>query len=68
MSRQIGIVLGVSGLVAVLGVPHGFAGVHAAFRDSWWVIAAVSLAAVWIARARPHVLALAATRPAAPAR
>ncbi|HMC70591.1 MAG TPA: MFS transporter, partial [Mycobacteriales bacterium] len=47
MSRQIGIVLGVSGLVAVLGVPHGFAGVHESFRHAWWAIVGVSaLAAV----------------------
>jgi EmrB/QacA subfamily drug resistance transporter len=45
MSRQIGIVLGVSGLVAVLGAPHGYAAVHAAFRHSWWVASAVSAAA-----------------------
>jgi hypothetical protein len=45
MSRQIGIVLGVSGLVAVLGVPHGYAAVHDAFRHAWWAIAAVSAAA-----------------------
>ena len=43
MSRQIGLVLGVSGFVAVLGVPHGFAAVHDAFRHAWWAIAAGSL-------------------------
>ena len=41
MSRQIGLVLGVSVFVAVLGVPHGYAAAHAAFRNAWWVVAAV---------------------------
>ena len=45
MSRQIGIVLGVSAFVAIVGVPHGFAAVHAGFRHAWWAIAAVSAVA-----------------------
>ena len=45
MARQVGLVLGVSALVAVIGSPHGFPAVHAAFRDAWWVLTAVALAA-----------------------
>jgi MFS family permease len=44
MARQIGLTLGVSVLIAVLGTPAGFGQLHAAFRDAWWVIAAVALA------------------------
>jgi EmrB/QacA subfamily drug resistance transporter len=47
MSRQIGLVIGVSGFVAIVGAPHGFAAVHDAFRHAWWAIVAVAtLAAV----------------------
>src|SRR3954452_19025445 len=45
MARQIGLVIGVSGFVALLGTPHGFAAVHAAYRTAWLVLAAVSLSA-----------------------
>jgi EmrB/QacA subfamily drug resistance transporter len=38
MARQVGLVLGVSAFVAVLGAPHGYDAVHAAFRQAWWVI------------------------------
>ena len=54
MSRQIGIVLGVSGFVAVLGVPHGFDAVYDGFRHAWWAIVSVSaLAAVSAVRMTP---------------
>jgi len=54
MARQIGFVLGVSVLVAVLGEPLGAARVLAAFQDAWWVIAAVSgVAAVTALRLTP---------------
>ncbi|SOD70860.1 EmrB/QacA subfamily drug resistance transporter [Jatrophihabitans sp. GAS493] len=39
MSRQVGTVLGVSILVALLGVPHGYLEAHTAFQRVWWAIA-----------------------------
>jgi EmrB/QacA subfamily drug resistance transporter len=45
MGRQVGSVLGVSLLVALLGRPEGYATLHAAFQRSWWAVAATSLAA-----------------------
>ncbi len=47
MTRQIGFVLGVSVLVALLGTPTSYAGAHRAFTHGWWAIAALeTLAAV----------------------
>lgn len=42
MSRQIGIVLGVAILVALIGSPHGYSAVHSAFQHAWWVVVAAS--------------------------
>ncbi|MHA3701514.1 MFS transporter [Jatrophihabitans sp. YIM 134969] len=42
MNRQIGTALGVSLVVAVLGVPVGYAAAHAAFQHTWWAFAAVA--------------------------
>lgn len=38
MSRQIGTVLGVSVLVAVLGTPVGYPAAQAAFRHAYWIL------------------------------
>jgi MFS family permease len=43
MSRQIGAVLGISVLVAVLGSPHGYPATHTAFVHAWLVIGGVGL-------------------------
>lgn len=44
MSRQIGMALGVSLLVAILGTPIGYAAAHNAFQEAWWVLAVVAVA------------------------
>jgi MFS family permease len=45
MARQLGFVLGVSVLIALLGAPADYRSAHAAFVHGWWTIAAVELAA-----------------------
>jgi hypothetical protein len=50
MTRQIGYVLGVSVIVAILGTPTSYAAAHTAFVHGWWAVAAVSLLAVLSAR------------------
>ncbi|MGN6161250.1 MAG: MFS transporter, partial [Marmoricola sp.] len=43
MSRQIGTVLGVSLVVAVLGTPVSYAAAHTVFVRAWWLLAAVAV-------------------------
>jgi EmrB/QacA subfamily drug resistance transporter len=55
MARQIGLVLGVSLLVALVGTPSGPDAVLTSFRSAWWVIAAVAaVAALTAARMTPR--------------
>lgn len=46
MGRQVGSVLGVSLLVALIGKPVGHLAVHDAFQRAWWAVVATSLLAV----------------------
>jgi EmrB/QacA subfamily drug resistance transporter len=45
MSRQMGTVLGISLLVALLGTPHGFPATLSAFRNAWWLCAGTGILA-----------------------
>jgi len=49
MSRQVGTVLGVCILVAVLGTPATATAAHAVFRHAWWALAAVGVLGALVA-------------------
>jgi hypothetical protein len=74
VSRQIGLVLGISVLVAVLGSSTGFAQAHAAFQRGWWAVAVFASLAMLATlgmtprrtRMAASVLDLPAPDPAAP--
>lgn len=44
MSRQIGMALGVSILIAVIGAPRRYAAAHTVFQHAWWVLTAFAVA------------------------
>jgi len=71
MSRQIGSVLGVSLVVAVLGTPHGYPDTHRAFVHAWLVVAVFmavgALAATGMTPRRPGVPAVPVASVAGPA-
>jgi EmrB/QacA subfamily drug resistance transporter len=64
MSRQVGLVLGVSVFVAVLGSPIGYAATHRGFQHAWWVLVAADVLAAVTAlgmsprRVRPEAAAV----------
>ncbi|QBJ98857.1 DHA2 family efflux MFS transporter permease subunit [Rhodococcus sp. ABRD24] len=49
MTRQIGTVLGISGLIALIGSPIGFDAAHEAFQRAWWAVAATGLLSAVVA-------------------
>jgi MFS family permease len=67
MSRQLGTVLGVCVLVAVLGTPDSAEAAHAVFRHAWVTLAAVAVVGALVAPRMTPVRAADAPRPARPA-
>ena len=61
MSRQLGFVLGVSALVALIGSPIGFTQMHNGFQHAWWFSVACA------ALATPTALGITPKRPVDPA-
>lgn len=45
MSRQVGLVLGVSLFVAIVGTPTGYNAIHQVFQHAWWMVAGATVAA-----------------------
>lgn len=45
MTRQIGYVLGVALVVAIIGTPVSYASAHNAFVHGWWLVAGAELVA-----------------------
>ena len=45
MSRQVGTVLGVSVLVAVIGSHASYQATHDAFQTAWWIVAGAAFIA-----------------------
>jgi fucose permease len=45
MTRQLGVVLGVSIVVAILGAPAAYDAARSAFVNGWWAVAVVEFAA-----------------------
>ena len=65
MGRQVGSVLGVSALVALLGQPRSFAEAHAAFGRAWTLVALASFVGVFAAlKMSPRARVSASTEPA----
>ncbi|MBE7162710.1 MAG: MFS transporter [Williamsia herbipolensis] len=67
MARQVGMVLGVSLVVATVGAPVGYAAAHTAFQHAWWATAGVAVLAAVAAIFMTPARAAVSTPDAAPA-